>query len=278
MDVDTTKATMVAVKETDEILSELTTDSKVSVWGALFYIVAVTYQDLKTYFDTHTAYVDAALYNEKHGTLPWYKTKALAYQRGYDLVTDADYYDNSELTDTEIEESQIVKYAAVNESDDGKTLIIKIATESNDVLEPVSDEEEEAIKFYFEEIRIAGTPINVINSLADQLYLNIQIHINPLLFATDGMQKASGEYPIETTINTFLKTVGFNGELVLQDLEIAIRAIEGIEIAEIIEAKSAWIDAETDAYGTASVIDTKRIPESGYFQIVDFDSLTYNVV
>lgn len=278
MSVDTTKQTMVSVKETNETLTVLTSTSKVSVWGTLFYIVAAIFQDLQTYFDTHRAYVDEKLHNEKYGTLPWYRTKALAFQYGYDLVTDTDYYDNSTLTEDEVTASQIIKSASVNVSDDGDTLVIKVATDKDGELAQVSEEVEESIEFYFEEIKIAGTEITIINYLADQLYLNMDIYINPLLFDTNGMHVISGEHPVEDAINSFLKELDFDGEFVLQDLEMAIREIEGVDIAEIREAKSAWIDGTSTGYGTPTVIDTKRIPESGYYQVVTFDNISYYVV
>ncbi|SNR16539.1 nucleotidyltransferase [Tenacibaculum jejuense] len=271
------KNKMILAKDNEIDLAELNSKSKTSIWNLILYIVAVSFQDIKTYFDAHRKNVDTALKNEKYGTLAWYRKKALDFQNGFDLITDSDLFDNTDATEEEIEDSKIIKYAAVTEGDNLGTVVIKIATEENSKLKPITNEVEKAVQAYFEEIKIAGTRISVTNSFPDKLFLNMEIQIDPLVLNSNGLHKRDGNNPVEETIIQFLKELPFNGELVLQDLEIRLRKIDGIKIAEIQRAMSSWINPVLGEYGVPNEIDTKRIPESGYFEIVNFNDIKYVV-
>lgn len=275
--VEQTKEKMIAVKENETALAEITTDSKVSIWGNFLYIVAVCFQDLRAYFDAFKQWVNTRLANERYGTLPWYRTKALAFQFGFDLIENTDKFNNSSATTEQIAESKIVKYSAVNEGDLQGVVVIKVATEENEELAPISNEAETALKSYFEEIKVAGTRITVINFLADKLFLTIKVKVDVLVLNLDGVHKLNGNKPIEDEIKQFFKELPFNGEFVIQDLELRLRAIEGVKIADVKEAKSSWLDATAGTYGVPSVIDTSRIPESGYYKIENFNGISYVV-
>lgn len=275
------KDKMLAVINSESVLSNLklpTSKSKTAIWDLYLYIIAVCSKDLRSYFDTHRKEVNKIIKNEKYGTLPWYRQKALNYQDGFDLQKDSDKFDTANATEEEIKVSRIIKHAAVNEGDTPGTVIVKIATEKNNVLKPVEEEIAKAIRVkYFDKIKIAGTRVVVINSFPDRLYLNMKIQVDPLVFKLDGTFKRDGSRPIEEVILQFLKELPFDGELILQDLELRLREIEGIEIAEILAAESSWIEPKTNNYSLPSVIDLKRIPESGYFELVTFDNIEYVV-
>lgn len=276
-----TKQKMILVKESEASLTDLQapdSTSKVAIWDLLLYIIAVCFQDLQTYFDAHRAEINTQLINEKYGTLPWYRQKALDFQDGFDLLPDSDLFDNGDASEEEIAASKVIKFAAVTEGDTNGTVVVKIATEEDETLKPIVDPAiETAIEDYFEEIKIAGTRILVINTNPDQLNLSMRVQLDPLIFTEDGLHKRNGNRPVELKILEFLKALPFDGELILQDLEISLREIEGVEIAEIIRAESSWIDPSINAYGTPTEIETKRIPESGYFEIVNFDNINYVV-
>ncbi|TCI93685.1 nucleotidyltransferase [Tenacibaculum sp. M341] len=275
------KDRMLSVLKNETVLSSLklpSSESKSAIWDLYLYIIAVCSVDLRAYFDSHREDVNATIKNEKYGTLPWYRRKALAYQDGFDLLDESDKFDNGNATAKEIEESKIIKHAAVNEGDTPGTVIIKIATEKNNVLKPVEEEIADAIRVkYFDNIKIAGTRVVVINSSPDKLYLNMKVQVDPLVFKLDGTFKRDGTRPVESTILQFLKELPFDGELVLQDLELRLRQIEGVEIAEILTAESSWINPNTNTYSVPSSINSKRIPESGYYEVVSFNTIKYVV-
>ncbi len=122
----------------NEYLTGLTSTSKVAIYRLLVFVTAYAIWLLEINFDNHKKEIDKALLEQKSGTLPWYRTMALAFQYGFDLLTDSDKFDNGIATDEQIQASKIVKYAAVNEGLQDSRVIIKIAGESKRVLKNIT--------------------------------------------------------------------------------------------------------------------------------------------
>ena len=276
MSLEEDKRRMIAVKESETALEDLNSTSRVSVWLKLLYIVAFCLQHLREYFKAHRNEVDYKLANLRWGTLPWYRQKALAFQYGFDLVADTDVFVNG-IQQQQIEESKIIKYAAVNDGDKPGVLIVKVAGENKGVLAPILPEAKLALENYFNEIKGAGHRITVINYLAEKLLLNIDIYYDALVLTSHGVSILNGNKPVEDAVNEFMKELPFNGELILQDLIDRIQKAEGVEIVHLKSVKSSWIDPVKDSYGTPSEIEVKRIPESGYFLVDNFKGISYVV-
>lgn len=253
------------------------TFSKVSIENIWFDDIAFNIWTLETLFDTHKVEIDTAIYNQKSGTLPWYRTMALAFQYGFDLQTDSDKFDNGTATEEEIEASKIVKYAAVNESTEDSRVIIKIAGEdANQVLSPITNDQLSSFEAYISEVRYAGVKVTTINYLPDRLYLTMQIYRDPLVIDANGNSIRGGR-PVEDAIQAYMKELPFNGELVLEHLVDKLQTVEGVKIPHILLAQSSWIDPSVGGYGTPQTINVKKIPESGYFEVPNFDNITYVV-
>lgn len=257
-------------------LAELNSVSKVSIWRLMVYIVSVCTWSLEVLFDLRDLEVSARLAQLKPHRPAWYKNKALAFQYGHDLITDSDVYDNTGFTDAEIEASKIIKYCAVDEPEDESILIVKVATETDGKLQPIPFDPRIAFSAYMKEIHDAGVPLRIINYLPDRLYLAIQIYYDPLVLDGQGNSILNGGRPVEAAIKEYMQTdLDFNGELVLAHLVDKLQKVSGVAIPHLIHAESSWIDGETDDYGAIQTIDVKKIPESGYFEVVDFNSITY---
>lgn len=242
--------------------------STVSIENILFYIVAVCNWALEVLFDKHWEEVTTHIAEYKPGSLKWYRNMALQFQYGFDLITDTDKFNNEGHTDEEIENSKIVKYSAVTESQNISRLIVKIAGETGGELSPITEPQKEAFEAYMEEIRYAGVPITVINYLPDLLYLNITIVYDPLVLDRNGMAIApiNGNIrPVDTAINDFLHDLPFNGKFSVSKLTDKLQSTAGVIDVNIDSASSAWIDPGTGAYGTATGIYMSTIPESGYY-------------
>jgi len=252
--------------------------SLVSFENILFEIVALAIYLHELFFDQHSKEVDQRLANEKAGTLPWYRTMALRFQFGFNLVPDNDYFDNSDATQEQIEASKIIKYAAVNEAVDSSRVILKIAGEVNGVLTDFSDPSQvEAIENYYKRIKVAGTALTIINYKADQLYLILQIKRNALVLDENGMSKLNGNYPVNEALQEFMKELDFNGELRLSALVDKIQAVSGVIDATLLSAQSSWINPDLGGYGTPQPIFISKVAESGYFEIVSFNNISYVV-
>lgn len=262
----------------NENLQGLNSTSKVAIFRLFAYVVAYAIWLHESFFDQHTKEVNERLANEKAGNLPWYRTMALRFQFGFDLVADKDYFDNGTATEEQISLSKIIKYAAVNEAEDNSRVILKIAGETNGVLSDFDDlSQVEAIEAYINEIRVAGVQVTIINYKADRLYLNLQIKRDALVLDESGMSKLDANYPVNEALQEFMKELKFNGELQLSSLIDKIQLVTGILDATLISAESSWIDPALNGYGTPQPIFVSKIAESGYFEIVTFDNIGYVV-
>ena len=251
--------------------------SLVSFENTLFEIFAIILFLFEKIFDEHKKEVSEALSEQKPHTARWYRNKALAFQYGFDLRSETDLFDNTGKSKEEIENSKIVKYSAVTESETESRLIVKIATEQGGELQPISQGQKASFEAYMNEIKDAGVKITMINYLPDILKLQMKIYRDPLVLNENGMSIRTGEKPVEKAIKEYFKKLPFNGELVLAHLVDALQQVEGVKIPHIILAESKWIDAGVNDYGNYQPIEVKTIPISGYFKIENFNGIEYVV-
>jgi hypothetical protein len=251
--------------------------SLASLENILFETMAFIVFVLESFFDVKEAEIDTKLLNQKSGRLSWYRFMSLQFQYGFDLLTDSDQFNNDVATAEQIATSKIIKYAAVTEADRAGTIVVKVAGETNDELAPITAAQEIAFKAYVNEFKYAGTRISVINFLADLLFLNLTIEIDPLLLNLNGVSILEGTKPVEIALKEFLKELPFNGQLTLQSLVDKLQKVKGVKIATVVNANTSWLDPAVGDYGAQQPITIKRIPESGYFKIANFNDITYVV-
>lgn len=252
--------------------------SLVSFENTIFEIFAIVLFLFEKIFDQHKKEVAEALSEQKPHTARWYRNMALAFQYGFDLIPDTDKFNNTDKTEDEIENSKIVKYSAVTESETESRLIVKIATEQGGELQPISVGQKASFEAYMNEIKDAGVKITTINYLPDILKLQMKIYINPLVLNSNGsLIQEPSNFPVEKAIKEYLKQLPFNGELVLAHLVDALQKVEGVRIPHIILAESKWIDAGVNDYGNFQPIEVKQLPISGYYKIEDFSGISYVV-
>lgn len=252
--------------------------SLVSIENFIFEIVAYAMFVHELLFDNHKKEIDDKLLNQKSGRLSWYRFMALQFQYGFDLLTDSDQFDNTGATEDQISDSKIIKYAAVNEAEADSRVIIKIAGETNDELQPINAFQRDAFEAYLAEIRYAGVKLTVINYLPDLLFLNLQIERDPLVLDANGMSILKGNYPVNDAIEAYMKLLPFDGEFVVFDFLKYIEGnAEGVVTPTALNIESSFIDPQTDQYGAPISIPIKTIPFSGYFKVNDFDNISYVV-
>lgn len=271
------QAEMLRAKDNEPALAELNSTSKTAIWRLWAYITAFVIWTLEKIFDQHKKEVAEALSEQKPHTARWYRNKALAFQYGFDLLIDSDKFNNTGKTEEKIENSKIVKYSAVVESETESRLIVKIATENSGELHPISQGQKASFEAYMNEIKDAGVKITTINYLPDILKIQMKIYRDPLILDENGMSIRTGEKSVETAIKEYLKKLPFNGEIVLAHLVDALQKVEGVKIPHIILAESKWIDASVNDYGNFQPIEVKTIPISGYFKMENFNGISYVV-
>ena len=238
------------------------------------YIIAVAIWSLEKLFDQHRADIDKRLAELKPHTARWYRSKALAFQYGFELLPDSDKFNNQGHTEEAIEASKIVKYSAVIESKNEGRLIVKIAGEQGDTLQPITDAQKQAFEAYLQEIKDAGVRLSVVNYQPDVLHLQMKIVYDPLVLDSNGQSIIHATKPVETAIKDYLKRLPFNGELVLAHLIDALQQAEGVKIPHLVLAQSKNITSRGD-YGAFETIEISKIPTAGYFTIDNFNDITY---
>jgi len=258
-------------------LAGLTSSSKTAIWRLMIYIMSFAIYAFEVILDKHYSDVTQKLTEEKAHTARWYRSKALAFQYGFDLVVDSDEFNNTGYTTDQIEVSKIVKYAAVVEASNDSRLIVKIAGENNGELSQLDNQEVTSFRQYMSEIRDAGVKLTVINYEADKLFLDLQINYDPLVLSANGQHLINANYPVVDAIKAYMKELPFNGELVLAHLVDKLQQVEGVLIPTIMSASTSWIDENTNSYGDPVGIAVKTIPVSGYFKVESFDNINYVV-
>ena len=261
-------------KTQEPALNELNSTSKVAIWRLWVYIIAVAIWSLEKLFDLHRADIDKRLAELKPHTARWYRSKALAFQYGFDLLTDCDKFNNTGHTEEQIEASKIVKYSAVVESPNEGRLIVKIAGEQGEQLQPITDAQKQAFEAYLQEIKDAGVRLSVVNYQPDVLHLQMKIIYDPLVLDSNGQSIIHATKPVEDTVKSYLKRLPFNGELVLAHLIDALQQAEGVKIPHLVLAQSKNITSG-GSYGAFETIEISKIPTAGYFTIDNFNDITY---
>lgn len=237
--------------------------STVSIENILFFIVATAMWLNVQLFDRHKLDVLEALKENKAHTPNWYATRAKEFQFGHELVDGTDQYDNSRLTQEQIQLAQIVKFAAAVEADDQSVLFVKVASSDKDIKGPLNDTQIVAFTAYMTKIKDAGVRISVVNSRADDLRLEMDIYYDPLVLDGQGKRMdGADDMPIQNAIRQYISNLPFNGLYTNQSLIDKCQLVDGVEIVELLEASSR--------YGSQvgyKKINVKDRPYAGYYQI-----------
>ncbi len=231
----------------------------------VIYAVAVCAFLLNSFFDLFKADVDETISAMKPHSLRWYALKSKAFQYGFSLVADADYYNNTGIDADVVTASKIVSNVAVTEQTRG--LRIKVAKLVSGDLAPLNLVTElPAFQFYMKQVKDAGVKLNITTSVADNLKNNITIVYNPLVLNASGQRiDGTAATPVQTAVKLFLKTLPFNGVFSIQKFEAKLLEIDGVT-----DLKVNSISAR---YGVLPFdnINISYTPDSGYLRIEDAD-------
>lgn len=260
--------------------------SKVSLENILFDVFAFSIFLFEKLFDNHKTQIDTAILEQKSGGSRWYRNMALAFQYGFDLIYASDQFENTGYTTEQIEASKIIKYCSVKESLESNKLTIKVAGDDGDFLVPLTAPQLESFSKYMQEIKYACVGLNILNSPADRLILTMDVYRDVLVIDENGTSIKNGGKPIEAAIKAYMKTLPFDGELVLNDLIANLRTVDGVNNVNIVTATASHYDAVI-GFSDFAVINVRTVPRSGYFEVGslnvgvfesgNFSSITYVV-
>lgn len=244
--------------------------SKASIESILFYVFAFCAWTVEKLFDTHKAEVTNYIDEMKPHSLRWYVNKAKAFRFGQALEEDTDRYSDEGLTDEQIRDMQIVKYASAEERNG--QLFIKVAKDGENGRSTLSGEEELALKAYMQEVKDAGVKVTIRNAQAVDFKIDITIYYNPQVLDQNGVSLISGGEPVKDAIKNYIENLPFNGEYRNVELIDKLQQVEGVVIPELAGAYSRITNE--DNY---SIINAKETSYSGYYKFDNDSQITYRV-
>lgn len=237
--------------------------SRASVESVIFYVFAVAVWALEKIFDLHRSDVEARIEQLEPHTLRWYVNKAKAYMHGKKLVADCDYYDTSGMTEAEVAEARVVKYAVATESH--TVVYIKVAREQEGKPKPLTEAQLAGLTAYMEEVKDAGVAVELRNEPADEMRIGLLIYYDPTLLTVDATGAgvtAEGAEPVREATKQVIENLPFNGTFRKSDLLAALQGLDCVEVADIkrVEVRQAG----GDEWRTVEGYDR---PYSGYYSI-----------
>ena len=258
------QAEIITAKDAQASLAGLTSTSSTAIWRAWTRVVATAIWSLEMLFDIFRTEIDETIAKLKPHSLRWYAEKSKLFQYGYDLVEEADYYDNTGIAEDLITASKIVAYAAVVEQTRG--VRIKVAKNVGSDLGALEAGELTAFTAYMKEVKDAGVKLAITSATADLLKLSLEVQYDPLVInAAGGRIDGTTSTPVKDAIREHLKNLPFNGLFSVQKLVDAIQAVEGVVDLAVTQVQTK--------YGALpfTTVNISRIPDAGYLRMDDAD-------
>ena len=247
--------TLTPLSETsDDLKSDLTSNSTVAIWRLWLWIVAVGSHTVELLIDKHRFEVETFVANKEWGTLAFLRQKALEYQHGYSLTFNGSQY----VYSTIVPAAKIIERAAVVVS--GQQIQFKVAKLTVTGLpEKLTTGEIASFTSYIDGLVYAGTQFAVISDDADDVKLDLEIVFDPLVLSNDGSLVIDATtFPVIDTINDFISNLPFNGVLNLTRLIDSLQQIDGV-VDPVLNSASA----KFGGFGY-SPIDKNLIPFAGH--------------
>lgn len=251
--------------------------SIVSLENILFDILSFSFWSIEKLWDIFRIEITNLIAASKPFQLKWYIETALAYQQGYGLTPMLEY-DNTGLTAEQIAASKIIAKVAFEKVviNGHGVLRCKVVKEVGDELEKLTPVELQGFNAYINTKTGFGLPVISISRDHDTLVLNMKIWYDPLVINALGQRRdGTDNAPIITAIKAYLKSLEFNGELVLTHLVDHLQKVEGVKIPKVIEASSNMAGLTSDQSiqsNYAGDIEETRVAFSGWMRIDEVNS------
>ena len=251
--------------------------SKVNIKRLLLYVIAFAIFILEQMQDTVRTETEADLANLRPPTVRWYAEKCLQYQHGFPLVSGTDLFDNTGKSETEIEVSKVIKYAAVQKQTDANGYVlflrIKLCGESGNELIQLDNEVITGFKEYLKEFEAAGDNIQVMSRPADKLFMTWRVYYDPAILRADGSRlDGSAQQPVKDAILGYLKNMSFNGEYSITSHVDAVQMVQGVVTPNVLNCSASY-----DLFAPQQ-INEHYLPNGGYLRFYEESDLIINYI
>lgn len=251
-------------------LEGLMSNSKAAIWRLWVFIQAYAIWIHEGIFEIHKAEITELISLNKIHTARWYRGEALKFQLGFELP-ETGIYDNTNVEEADVLASQIIAQASVEEIA-GRLKIKAAKIENNGVLAPLDSTELAAFTQYMELVKDAGTRLQITSRPPDEFKITLDVYFDPLVLDGNGTRlDGSNNTPVQEAIENFLYNLEFNGEFLTDNFEVALRAVQGVQLVGLnsIEARFG-----TNPY---EAITETYIADAGYM-VLNFDETIINYI
>jgi len=205
-------------------LSEFSNDSKLSIMNGVAWITASMIYTFEAILDTFAIDISETLNSRINGTPRYYAGALLNYQKGDRLVVREDGLAFGYASDDD--SKKIVTQVSYSESSDDRDLdnklLLKVATGEKGKLSEISPEDLALITAYINQIKFAGTRIEVISRKGDVLIPRVSVY-------HDGAAPESELYDaIEGKLNDYVMNIDFDAGVYVTRVLDAIRSVEHV--------------------------------------------------
>lgn len=200
----------------DDLLTDLSSSSKVSVWRLMAFVVASVIWVLETFMDLWQAEVNTLIESQKFGSLPWYVSIAKLWQQGHVLI----FVDDFPAYAADDPVAKIVTHASAIES--GGVIFLKVAKTGGSGLEALTTPELDEFRSYIAQRKVAGANLVADSLNADTLQVDVEIKYNPIL------AEATVQANVELAISSYLAALPFDAVFRRLAFEDAIQGVEGV--------------------------------------------------
>lgn len=221
-------------------LKEFKSDSKLSILNGITWAFSAVVYSFETLLDVFAVDISTVINNRINGTPVYYANALLQYQKGDTLTIRDDglAFGYNTIDDTKKIITQVSYSESTSDIALDNKLIMKVATGEKGNLSAISQEDLVMVNSYINQIKFAGTRIEVISQEGDVLIPKLTVYY-------DGAIMESELYDsIDEKLNDYIMNIEFDSSIYVSKIIDAIKKADHV----------------TDVY-----IDVDANPEQGVF-------------
>jgi hypothetical protein len=226
-----------------DMLTNLTSSSKVAVWRLIFYVVAVAIWVHEGIVYDKAAEVDAALTQRMSTNARWMQSEILAFQFGDPLIWNGEKYVYPAIDATK----QVVQRCAVVTL--GQEVTFKVAQLTSGKPAPLSTAQLTALRAYVTQMFPPGYYFYITRD-ADDLKLELKVYVDQLLIyvnEADPNDVLNGSlladpstFPVLDAIAAHIELLDWNGVLNLTKLTDSVQHATGVIDPILLSAQAKY--------------------------------------
>ena len=219
-------------------LTEFSNDSKMSVLNGVAWMAAALIYTFESILDVFAVDVSETLESRINGTPRYYADALLNYQKGDRLVVREDglAFGYASIDPSKRIITQVSYVESTDSQNVDSKLILKVATGERGALHEIEAEELTLITAYINQLKFAGTRIEVISRKGDVLIPRVTVY-------WDGAVPEAEIYDaLDEALYTYVMSIDFDAAIYVNRVWEAIRSVEHVT--------DVWIDSSgTPAQG-----------------------------